>query len=756
MICQMVRIISQNISNVAYDGNSANAWSVTIDPSKMKVGNGVNVLYLWYLYLGNYYQLQQYFNVEEVGTAASITNLKAAYCVSESVQSITVEGIYPIGGHAEWTGTILTDKDQMTAKINPALWSGVSGNPYPITYQYTSPRGCKSAIIPKNVIINPLPVSTFTINPTYNIDGGPITINPDQPGGTFSGAGISGNKLFPDLAGLGEHTVTYQITDGNLCSSSKDNKTIIKKAEGVIEGIPSVICYKDTTYNVQVTGLPAGMTVVSFKNKKNSLVHAAGSTNASYNVKAARSGIDTLTLTYNLGGINYWITKKVEIDSIGLVSITNLLPGDKICNNEKPKELVTTINGGVFSGPVSGTYLDPTKALGNTYINYIYTSKLGCSASVTVPFEIVRAPELSFAAKDACIESGTDVTSFANNSSTFDPVVSWSWLFSEGSDVSLKHESEPSYLYKTGGLHPVTLTVKTNSCEVTKTANVDLGVKPNADFKWVNDCYAPGRTITLVDATLSDFPITSQTWNIDNGRLISTVLRPIYTMRDTGYLNVTYTVRTNFANCDGVATKAIYLSPTFQIAPNGFYKEDFENGNGSWIKEVVDNSSWQFGKPDRRVINSAASGVNAWYTKYDTIKQPVEHSSVVSPCFDFSNIKRPMISLKTIKRFNTNRNGAVLQYQIEGDNTWKAVGTFDDGIKWFNSTLIEGKPGGDKLGWTTTDSLETVWSESSHGLDALAGLNNAKFRIAYGSDGTSINNEGVSFDDIWIGREAEK
>jgi hypothetical protein len=116
-----------------------------------------------------------------------------------------------------------------------------------------------------------------------------------------------------------------------------------------------------------------------------------------------------------------------------------------------------------------------------------------------------------------------------------------------------------------------------------------------------------------------------------------------------------------------------------------------------------------------------------------------------------------MISLKAMKRFEKNRNGAALQYFVEGDTQWKYVGTLEDGIEWYNSTLINGKPGGEKIGWTTLDEQgDADYIESRHTLDELKGKNNVKFRIAFGSDGTSAVGEGIAFDDILIGERSRK
>ncbi|MBK7131722.1 MAG: T9SS type A sorting domain-containing protein [Bacteroidales bacterium] len=735
------------------------AWTVTVDPRKMRPGN--NKDYLNFRYKdsrGIVYQISKSFVVDSVGTGLQIINLGNEYCAETPKVNISVTGTYPSGGTGAWTSSLLSDLAATSASVNVALVP--AGPTYPLSYQYTSPLGCKSIVINKSVTVNPLPNPSFTIAPFYNIDGGAATLVPVQSPGTFSGNGVSGDKLYPDIAGLGEHTINYRITDTKGCVDDLNIKTTVKTAQGTFTDIPAIICYRDTTFNVKVTGLPAGMTVNSFVNTRNSIDHIVGATDANYSVKAAGHGLDTLTFSYKLDNVDYWISKVVNIDSLGVVQIQNLFAGDKVCDNRAPFELFTSMPGGVFTGPVAGNYLDPTKATGATSVLYKYTnSRTGCSTSTAVPFSIIPAPQVAFVPKDVCIESNRDSTYFLNTTVSSDPVFEWTWTFAEVG-AAPSNRKEPAFLYKTGGIHAVSLNVRTVSgCNVTKTSNVDLGIRPIADFTWKNDCFAADAKLSLTDATFTNFPVISRTWNFNNGSLISSDLNPEYTMQDTGYVHVKYIVRTSYANCADTVSRKIYLRPTITIPKDGFYYQNFEAGKAGWGKDDSDpNLIWSFGTPDRTRINKAKSGSTAWYTRYESDKQgKIDTTSVISPCFDFTNIQRPMITLQAFKIFEKNRNGAALQYKTEGSD-WKYVGTLEDGINWYNSTLINGKPGGDKIGWTTLseEAADVDYVPSSHALDELKGKKNVKFRLAYGSDGNSLDKEGIAFDDIWIGERTRK
>ena len=179
--------------------------------------------------------------------------------------------------------------------------------------------------------------------------------------------------------------------------------------------------------------------------------------------------------------------------------IKNLFPNEIVCDNLAPFELFTSVIGGVFTGPVAGDYLNPTKATGATSVSYTYTNqKTGCSAGTTVPFEIYPAPKVSFVPLLVCIRNNSDTTFFKNNTTSSDSIQSWLWSFADIGGSKNDTRKTPGYLYKTGGLHTVTLKATTvNSCSASVDMNINLGVKPIADFYWKNDCYHSNDSVML-------------------------------------------------------------------------------------------------------------------------------------------------------------------------------------------------------------------------------------------------------------------
>ena len=725
------------------------ATSIVIDPRKMRSGLGRDSLYFYYKLAGVPYRIGDGFTIDSVGQEIKILNLKNAYCDGDGKEYLTIEGIYPLGGDAFWTGDILSDTKIAAAYADPEL--GTPGNVYTITYKYQSPGGCTSRIIKNNVTINRLPKAYFSLNSTQNIEGNPIDLVPDQTGGLFSGDGVSGNTLFPALAGLGPHTINYYIKDGNGCDSTLNRNTTVRQALATFEDIPSNICYDDITYHVRVTNLPTGLSpsdfsITGFTNFKNTLIYTPGSTTADYSVVAAGAGDDTLVFSYKWYGVDFSIKKPVFIDKLDQVTIGGITSGQLICTHEGKIELFPSIPDGVFTGPVTGGFLDPvkrTEGISDYTVSYKYTNiKTGCSTSTSLPVKIYPSPDVSFLPVDVCISNDSDTTLFINHTTSTDAIKLWHWEFDAGL-FKTSQRKDAGNLYQSGGLQKISLTATTfNGCQVIKESTFNLVRRPDADFYWLNDCMQPGGYIKLVDSTTSTVPVNSRGWRLFGATdFFNTTEVALYPKADTGYIHIEYIVRADYESCNDTVVKDIYIRPSITVPSDGFF-QNFESGRNRWIRG--DNSTiWSFGTPNW--ANSAS-----WFT--GNTKDGT--ASIESPCFDFTRIKRPVIKLEIMKDFEKDRDGAALQYKLSNSADWLYVGTIDDGIEWYNSASIRGEPGGNQLGWTTVGTSDIEYVDATHSLDELIGKKDVKFRIIYGSSGAYTSHNGFSFDNIWIGERS--
>lgn len=185
------------------------------------------------------------------------------------------------------------------------------------------------------------------------------------------------------------------------------------------------------------------------------------------------------------------------------------------------------------------------------------------------------------------------------------------------------------------------------------------------------------------------------------------------------------------------------------------YTQDFESGNGGWLAGSPNGiSSWALGTPSQTVINSAASGVNAWMTGLSSNHFDNEQSFVISPCFDFTNLSLPSLSMSVWWNSVVNSDGAQVQASTNGGLTWTTVGTTGLPDNWYTSTNIAALAwaGGTNEGWSgrnSTGNGSNGWVTAKVRMPALAGQSNVRLRVVFASS-TATNDEGFAFDDVRI------
>lgn len=333
----------------------------------------------------------------------------------------------------------------------------------------------------------------------------------------------------------------------------------------------------------------------------------------------------------------------------------------------------------------------------------------------------------------------------------------------------------PKHIFRSLGVSQVKYSMKTSDgCVVEGSQNVVVTPVPNTSFTWSNSCSDPvsGSSTNFIAST-TNIPNGSMhyTWkfNLKNTLTPGTVSTPgngkvaMVSYQNTGMDSVRL-IATSIYNCVDSAQKPVFIVPALApLTENNSYVQDFNTGNGGWIAGGK-NSSWQLGHPAGAVINRDSSSTgngNAWDTNLSGNSNANEQSWVLSPCFDFSQTIKPVISLDIWSDSPRGIDGAVLQYNevndIEDDANWKVMGQVGQGVNWYDQNGISNKPGnqasGD-AGWTG-DALGgryKGWRHAIYRLDELVGKPNVKFRIAFASG--AGRQEGFAFDNIFIGERS--
>jgi Subtilase family/Secretion system C-terminal sorting domain len=188
-----------------------------------------------------------------------------------------------------------------------------------------------------------------------------------------------------------------------------------------------------------------------------------------------------------------------------------------------------------------------------------------------------------------------------------------------------------------------------------------------------------------------------------------------------------------YAANDSLTPVSIQTTPLISTFP---YLEGFENNNGYWYTGGI-NSSWQWGAPQKTLIDKAANGTKCWVTSLTGDYNNNELSYLYSPCFDLSGLSRPELSFSHI--FQTEDDCDCdyhwAEYSTDGVN-WIKLGAVGNGTNWYDNNT--------RQAWQKS---YTQWHVSSY--DIPVNSSRVRFRIVMNSD-PATTYEGVGIDDIHI------
>jgi len=111
-----------------------------------------------------------------------------------------------------------------------------------VTYTLSQPNGCIS-ITSQVVEVFDVANSDFSgLEPITCITEGALELIPVSLGGVFSGPGVSGSSFNPAVAGVGEHTILYDINLGDCQSETAVTTTVIEGPDATFTGLSDEYC----------------------------------------------------------------------------------------------------------------------------------------------------------------------------------------------------------------------------------------------------------------------------------------------------------------------------------------------------------------------------------------------------------------------------------------------------------------------------------------------------------------------------------
>lgn len=335
----------------------------------------------------------------------SISGLDPEYCVNASPILITGSEA-PFG---QFSGTGITDNANGTAIFDPLI-AGVGG-PYDIEYAFTNPDGCSNTVISQTQVYD-LPTVTFgTLSPEYCVDHSEVLLTGNHaPEGSFSGVGVfdngDGTAFFnPSSAGIGgPYEITYTYSDGNLCSNTSIQQTIIHALPTVsFSGLNTDYCIDGTTSTLVGNHAPEGIfTGLGITNN--------GDGTASFDPALAGTGLN-IQIKYIYSDPHFCDNSEMQLVNIHPLPIVQILGLESnYCVNDDDifitgDPLPDAISSGYFTGSGitdngDGTaWFSPSSLIENNIytISYTYTDLNSCEATYFQDVNIIELPDAPIA-----------------------------------------------------------------------------------------------------------------------------------------------------------------------------------------------------------------------------------------------------------------------------------------------------------------------------------------------------------------------
>jgi hypothetical protein len=239
--------------------------------------------------------------------------------------------------------------------------------------------------------------------------------------------------------------------------------------------------------------------------------------------------------------------------------------------------------------------------------------------------------------------------------------------------------------------------------------------------------------------------------SIDRDKYDTIVFSQFIDITSPGYHSIS--VKTFLSNDEDTRNDRIdtiiFSSPTYTIP----YVQNFEYDDDFWIS-FGENKTLEWGELKDSIITTtdtiirhAYSGKKCFATNLDGNYPNNDSSWIVSPCFDFTGIDKPVIEFMLWADAEKNSDGLALYYSLDEGNSWNFIPTettYSFDWDWYNNNNIT------SLGSEGWDTVHTGWFKTRQLLpDVIAGQNGVKFKILFTSNETIID-AGIAIDDIKI------
>jgi hypothetical protein len=640
----------------------------------------------------------------------------------------------------------------------------------------------------------------------------------------FSGPGVSADQLDPITAGVGNHVLSMVHSDRNGCTATATKEIsiydftkavngldtlynsnhpvkipILRNGKGVRYSLESLTVSSPTPANFGIDISSSLTGPINGNYEFNPKLFNTSSNRAKFGILGGRLGqllflgkyrnLVTGELENFTQSVAIYVPPRPSLtinqSSASLVNLCEDLGRAELSGLPKTSDNVTAFftidKNKVFPGLVdqfNGNGIVATdsvrkyKGYGIYTVRYIVQNTITKGTDTTsLTFRINPRPEVKFSWSTACVLP--ELVNFKNESTlSSGSILKNEWNFGDNSIDAVSSQASPSHGFKDARTYSVSLVVESDLQCKSKflTSLVPVGGNPDVNFSFKG--ISNEEVIQFKDSSsVAGDRITSRRWEFGDGVAAIDGNR---TAVERSFVNPgVYKVKltaTGEIGCAGTKTLDVGIVPKIELATESeVYEEFFNVSDGGWqtLRNPFNSaqpSSWKW-LSSNSIIDPNTNGSGILKTQnsngsYDEL----EDSFLFSPVFDFSALKRPVISFDFYNQLSPS-DGVVLEYSMDGKNiadptkNWRfTVGETNldnpTGSNWYNGTGLVTKPGdqpkGD-YGWTQAETASNKWVEARHSLDLVDKRKQVVFRFALGSSDQPKQGVGFAIDNVRIG-----
>ena len=491
--------------------------------------------------------------------------------------------------------------------------AGVSGNIFDpsvagpgnhtIRYEIVNANGCRDAD-ETTVTVAPVPDATILTGGIVCSTDPVVILEARDPGGVWSGTGVSGNIFYPAVANTGNHVITYSITDANGCSDTDDAILTVATPDATItpvdtlcEDSPAVILLAR-----DLGGVWSGPGVVG-----NQFIPAL-------------AGVGNHMIRYNIFNTDCSDNDSTVITVMPLPRIIIDDPGTVFLNG--PTVTITAYpTGGTWTGTgMTGNVFNPAEAgLGTHLLTYTLPPRSwGCAAAESVRITVTLPPPPVADFEGLAAGCAPLTVRFKNKSIHGE---SYTWDFG---DRQYSDEKDPEHTYYVPGSYVVKLTVRNLAGESVRNGIIKVHQNPSAIF----DAY-PVNVVNneqIVIFYSYSYFADNHLWMFGDGET-STEENPYHKYEKEGTYIVSLKVTTSEGCVDSASmeTPVVVEWKTGEIMfPNVFKWNESGPTGGQWDEGVYPGMDYVFRPFFENVIEYRLQIFNRWgaliYESYELQK----------------------------------------------------------------------------------------------------------------------------------------